>query len=171
MAKEKAQVTTGLDGRDNYQSPQFQVKYQKPAGTYTRGGQTRIRYASASAKLVVQFDPVTKTSVLVNQRLDANGAALPLVESDKVASIGMDGQWKDIDTENFPGLDKELQNKNSRVNKDIDRQIIDTYQEGYAEQFGSAPDRTTTEEGIGRSGEKRFQAAAIPQSANTGAKK
>ncbi len=171
MAKEKAQVTTGLDGRDNYQSPQFQVKYQKPAGTYTRGGQTRIRYASASAKLVVQFDPVTKTSVLVNQRLDANGAALPLVESDKVASIGMDGQWKDIDTENFPGLDKELQNKNSRVNKDIDRQIIDTYQEGYAEQFGSPPDRTTTEEGIGRSGEKRFQAAAIPQSANTGAKK
>tara|TARA_B100000902_G_C27312711_1_gene919365 strand:+ start:63 stop:1565 length:1503 start_codon:yes stop_codon:yes gene_type:complete len=170
MAKEKAKVTTGLDGRDNYQSPQFQVKYQKPAGTYTRGGQTRTRYENASAKLVLQFDPVTKTSVLVNQRLDSNGAPLPLVDSDKVASVGMDGKWTDINTTNFPGLDKELQNKNSRVNKDIDNQIISTYQEGYAEQFGSQPDRATTETGIGRSTEKRFQADAIPSKASTGAK-
>ena len=67
MAKEKATIQTGVDGSEVYQSPQIQVKFDKPSGTIVRNGKTLQKYEPAVAKVVVQFDPVTKKSTLITQ--------------------------------------------------------------------------------------------------------
>ena len=148
MAKEKATVQTGVDGSEIFQSPQIQVKFNKPSGTIVRDGKTLQKYEPAVAKLVLQFDPVTKRSVLINQKLNADGSPKPLDPNDKVGEIGIAGKWSGIDTTNFPGLDKVLQDKNSRANKDIDKQIIDTFKEGYKAKYGEDPTPEAISEGI-----------------------
>ena len=170
MAKEKATVQTGVDGSEVYQSPQIQVKFDKPSGTIVRNGKTLQKYEPAVAKVVVQFDPVTKKSTLITQKLNADGSAKPLDSNDKAGEIGIAGKWSNIDTTNFPGLDKVLQDKNSRANKDIDKQIIDTFKEGYKAKYGEDPTPEQISEGIARFNENRFKAAAIASTANTGGK-
>ncbi len=170
MAKEKATVQTGVDGSEVFQSPQIQIKYNKPSGSYVRDGKTLQKYESAVAKVVLQFDPVIKKSVLINQKLNADGSSKPLDVNDKVGTIGIAGKWSDIDTTNFPGLDKELQNKNSRANKDIDKQIIDTFKEGYKAKYGEEPNAQAISEGISRFTENRFKPEAVDSNANTGGK-
>ena len=170
MAKEKATVQTGVDGSEVFQSPQIQVKFDKPSGTIVRNGKTIQKFEPAVAKLVIEFDPVTKKSVLINQKLNADGSPKPLDPNDKVAEIGIAGKWSGIDTTNFPGLDRQLQDKNSRANKDIDKQIIDTFKEGYKAKYGEEPTATAISEGIARFTENRFKPAAVASSANIGAK-
>ena len=170
MAKEKATVQTGVDGSEVFQSPQIQVKFDKPSGTIVRNGKTIQKFEPAVAKLVIEFDPVTKKSVLINQKLNADGSPKPLDANDKVAEIGIAGKWSGIDTTNFPGLDRQLQDKNSRANKDIDKQIIDTFKEGYKAKYGEEPTATAISEGIARFTENRFKPAAVASSANIGAK-
>ena len=170
MAKEKATVQTGVDGSEVFQSPQIQVKFNKPSGTIVRDGKTLQKYEPAVAKLVLQFDPVTKRSVLINQKLNADGSPKPLDPNDKVGEIGIAGKWSGIDTTNFPGLDKVLQDKNSRANKDIDKQIIDTFKEGYKAKYGEDPTPEAISEGIARFTENRFKPEAVASAANTGGK-
>ena len=97
MAKEKATVQTGVDGSEVFQSPQIQVKFDKPSGTIVRNGKTIQKFEPAVAKLVIEFDPVTKKSVLINQKLNADGSPKPLDANDKVAEIGIAGKWSGID--------------------------------------------------------------------------
>ena len=97
MAKEKATVQTGVDGSEVYQSPQIQVKFDKPSGTIVRNGKTLQKYEPAVAKVVVQFDPVTKKSTLITQKLNADGSAKPLDANDKAGEIGIAGKWSGID--------------------------------------------------------------------------
>ena len=168
MAKEKAVVKTGVDGREIFESPSFGVQYtQMLQGGGIVGPIPKIQ----NKKVRIEFDPTLKQTNIYEQPLDAQGNAQALTSGDKMASVGMDGVYKDINSSKFPGLDASLADKNSILNKLIAKQIIDTFQEGFEAKNGRPPTQAETEEGIGRASENYFKAAAVPDKFQSAGKK
>ncbi len=168
MAKEKAVVKTGVDGREIFESPSFGVQYtQMLQGGGIVGPIPKIQ----NKKVRIEFDPTLKQTNIYEQPLDSQGNAQALTSGDKMASVGMDGVYKDINSSKFPGLDASLADKNSILNKLIAKQIIDTFQEGFEAKNGRPPTQAETEEGIGRASENYFKAAAVPDKFQSAGKK
>ena len=72
MAKEKAVVTTGVDGREVYESPSFSINYTQMVGSST-GSLGPIPKINTK-KLKIQFDPNFKKASIYEQTLDPNGS-------------------------------------------------------------------------------------------------
>ena len=168
MAKEKAVVKTGVDGREVYESPSFNLNYTQMIG----GGGLLGPIPKVQTKTVkVEFDPNFKKTKIYEQTLDTSGNNIGLSNNELMASVGMDGKYGDVNTSKYPGLDAALADKNSIVNKIIAKQIIDTYQEGFEAKYGRPPTQAETEEGIGRDAENYFKAAAVPDKFQAAGKK
>ena len=71
MAKEKAVVTTGVDGREVYESPSFSINYTQMVGSST-GSLGPIPKINTK-KLKIQFDPNFKKASIYEQTLDSDG--------------------------------------------------------------------------------------------------
>jgi len=168
MAKEKAVVKTGVDGRDVYESPSFNLSYtQMSAGTGILGPIPTVH----NKKIKIEFDPNFKKTKIYEQTLDPSGNNIGLSNNELMASIGVDGKYADVNTSKYPGIDAALANKNSIVNKVLAKQIIDTFQEGFEAANGRPPTQAETEAGIGRAAENYFKAAAVPDKFQSGGKK
>ena len=127
MAKEKAVVKTGVDGRDVYESPSFNLSYtQMSAGTGILGPIPTVH----NKKIKIEFDPNFKKTKIYEQTLDPSGNNIGLSNNELMASIGVDGKYADVNTSKYPGIDAALANKNSIVNKVLAKQITDKFQSG-----------------------------------------
>ena len=169
MAKEKAVVTTGVEGREVYESPSFSINYTQMVGSST-GSLGPIPKINTK-KIKIQFDPNFKKTSIYEQTLDPNGSNIGLTNNELMASVGIDGKYTDVNTSKYPGLDAALADKNSIVNKVLAKQIIDAYQEGFEAKFGRPPTQAETEAGIGRAAENYFKAQAVPDKFQPGGKK
>ena len=169
MAKEKAVVTTGVDGREVYESPSFSINYTQMVGSST-GSLGPIPKINTK-KLKLQFDPNFKKTNIYEQTLDSDGNNIGLSNNELMASVGPDGKYTDVNTSGYPGLDAVLADKNSIVNKTLAKQIVDAYQEGFEAKNGRPPTQAETEEGIGRASENYFKAAAVPDKFQPAGKK
>jgi len=169
MAKEKAVVTTGVDGREVYESPSFSINYTQMVGSST-GSLGPIPKVNTK-KLKIQFDPNFKKTSIYEQTLDSDGNNIGLSNNELMASVGVDGKYTDVNTSGYPGLDKVLADKNSIVNKTLAKQIVNAYQEGFEAKYGRPPTQAETEEGIGRASENYFKAAAVPDKFQPAGKK
>ncbi len=169
MAKEKAVVKTGVEGREVYESPSFPMNYTQMVGS----GNTLLGPIPKvqSKKVKVEFDPNFKTTRIYEQRIDSDGVGQQLNSDDLMAMVGMDGRYVDINVDKFPGLDQALADKNSIANKVLAKQIINTFQEGFEAKNGRPPTQAETEEGIGRAAENYFKAAAVPDKFQSAGKK
>lgn len=161
MAKEKAVVTTGVEGREVYESPSFSINYTQMVGSSGMSLLGPIPKINTK-KIKLQFDPSFKNTKIYEQTLDGSGANIPLSNNELITTVGVDGKYTDVNTSNYPGIDASLANKNSILNKTLAKQIIDTYREGFEAKFGRPPTQAETEEGIGRSSENLFKADAVP---------
>ena len=169
MAKEKAVVKTGVEGREVYESPSFPMNYTQMVGS----GNTLLGPIPKvqSKKVKVEFDPNFKTTRIYEQRIDSDGIGQQLNSDDLMATVGMDGKYTDINIDKFPGLDQALADKNSIANKILAKQIVNTFQEGFEAKNGRPPTQAETEEGIGRASENYFKAGAVPDKFQPAGKK
>ena len=169
MAKEKAVVKTGVDGREVYESPSFAINYTQMIGSSNSllGPIPKVQ----TKKVKIEFDPNFKKTKIYEQTLDALGNNNGLSNNELMASVGMDGKYDDVNTSSYPGIDAALADKNSIVNKILAKQIIETFQEGFEAKNGRPPTQAETEEGIGREAENYFKAAAVPDKFQPAGKK
>ena len=101
MAKEKAVVKTGVDGREVYESPSFNLNYTQMIG----GGGLLGPIPKVQTKTVkVEFDPNFKKTKIYEQTLDTSGNNIGLSNNELMASVGMDGKYGDVNTSKYPGL-------------------------------------------------------------------
>ena len=169
MAKEKAVLKTGVDGRDVYESPSFNLSYTQMVGSST--GTLGPIPSIQNKKVKIQFDPNFKKTRIYEQTLDPSGNNIGLSNNELIAAVGVDGKYSDVNTSSYPGIDAALADKNSIVNKILAKQIIDTFQEGFEAKNGRPPTQAETEEGIGRAAENYFKAAAVPDKFQPAGKK
>ena len=94
-----------MDGREIFESPSFGVQYtQMLQGGGIVGPIPKIQ----NKKVRIEFDPTLKQTNIYEQPLDSQGNAQALTSGDRMASVGMDGVYKDINSSKFPGLDASL---------------------------------------------------------------